>query len=378
MARSTRSNYTVVPTKAQPRIPQPEPAGPEGLPAHAFEVALNVVRVIRDVFRDRPARWERIAAAMGSQPPEHYQPLLSSALDYNLLDREDDEFALSDTARRILQPTTEADAKRALLEAITAPPLFHDFFREFQGKPFPPDEQLMPLLIRYGIDRKYLADVSTRLRENGIYANVLQQQSGAWRIAGDQLLLVFASEVTTGPDNAAADIDYDKVIFVITPIGQEGSEERKHADLVLRQVIAPVAKALELNAVRADEIERSGIINRQVFEFLTRARISVADLSFNNPNAFYELGVRHMSKLPTIQIIREGDSVPFDVSQNRTIRINTKDVYAVFDSVEAAKEKLLTQITAVLAHSPSRDNSPVDVYLPGVEVRIPIKKKGMP
>jgi hypothetical protein len=146
---------------------------------------------------------------------------------------------------------------------------FHDFFHEFQGKPFPTDEQLTPLLIRHGIDRKYLADVSTRLRENGIYANVLQQQSGVWRIASNQLLLVFGSEARTGPATAA-DVDYDKVIFVITSIGKEDSEERQHADLVLRHIIAPVAKVLELKAVRADEIERSGIINRQVFEYLTR------------------------------------------------------------------------------------------------------------
>jgi len=375
MARPTRSSYTVVPAKPPAQIPQPEPAGPEGLPAHSFEAALSVARIMRSVFQDQPARWEKIALAMGPQPPEYYKPLLSSALDYNLIDRENDEFALSEIARRILQPASEAEAERALVEAITAPQLFHDFFHEFQGKPFPTDEQLTPLLIRHGIDRKYLAAVSTRLRENGIYANVLQQQSGVWRIASNQLLLVFGSDVRTGPATGA-DVDYDKVIFVITPIGKEDSEERKHADLILRHLIAPVAKALELKAVRADEIERSGIINRQVFEYLTRARISVADLSFNNPNAFYELGVRHMSRLPTIQIIREGDSVPFDVSQNRTIRINTKDNYAIIDSIEAAKEKLLSQINAVLAHSPSADESPVDVYLPGIEVKIPIKKKG--
>ena len=95
---------------------------------------------------------------------------------------------------------------------------------------------------------------------------------------------------------------------------------------------------MKSNAV-ASSIDRSSSTSR--------ARISVADLSFNNPNAFYGLGVRHMSRLPTIQIIREGDSVPFDVSQNRTIRINTKDNYAIIDSVEAAKEKLLTQIKAM-------------------------------
>ena len=31
-------------------------------------------------------------------------------------------------------------------------------------------------------------------------------------------------------------------------------------------------------------------------------------------NAFYELGVRHVCQLPTIQLIQKGDKIPFDVA----------------------------------------------------------------
>lgn len=102
-------------------------------------------------------------------------------------------------------------------------------------------------------------------------------------------------------------------------------------------------------------------------------RLCIADLSFNNPNAFYELGVRHMCMLPTIQIIRKGDKIPFDVSQGRTIVIDTSDVYTVMDKIESAKKELAEHVKHSMQSkpdSPSEDN-PVFTYLPGLKVTIP-------
>jgi hypothetical protein len=94
-------------------------------------------------------------------------------------------------------------------------------------------------------------------------------------------------------------------------------------------------------------------------------------MSFNNPNAFYELGIRHMCKLPTVQIIRKGDKIPFDVSQGRTIKTDRSDVYSVMDSVESAKKELKQHLRHTLSSDYKGDDNPVNVYLPGVEVKIP-------
>jgi hypothetical protein len=107
-----------------------------------------------------------------------------------------------------------------------------------------------------------------------------------------------------------------------------------------------------------------------VFEHLAKARVCVADLSFSNPNAFYELGVRHMCKLPTVQFIRKGDKIPFDVSQGRTIKIDMSDVYTVMESVESAKKELLQHIKHALSADYKGEDNPVNTYLPGVEVRL--------
>jgi len=159
--------------------------------------------------------------------------------------------------------------------------------------------------------------------------------------------------------------------FVITPIGDDDSQERRHANVILKSVIDPVVTEFGLVARRADQIDRSGIITQQIFECIAKARVCVADLSFNNPNAFYELGVRHMCKQPTIQLIRKGDKIPFDVSQGRTIRIDMTDVYSVVDSIDSAKRELREHIRYAISSEYKGEDNPINVYLPGVEVKIP-------
>ena len=44
----------------------------------------------------------------------------------------------------------------------------------------------------------------------------------------------------------------DKVCFIITPIGKEGTEIRKNADEVLEYIINPVCDSFGYSVVRAD------------------------------------------------------------------------------------------------------------------------------
>lgn len=117
---------------------------------------------------------------------------------------------------------------------------------------------------------------------------------------------------------AAATTSLTDTCFVISPIGDEGTEYRKHADLVLSSLIEPALKSLGLTAVRADKISVPGMITGQVIDHVTRARLVIADLSFGNPNVYYELALRHAVRKPIVQLIRSADKLPFDVGQFRT------------------------------------------------------------
>ena len=166
---------------------------------------------------------------------------------------------------------------------------------------------------------------------------------------------------------------WESICFYITPIGEEDSDVRKHADMMLNHILKPVLKTFNIEVVRADAIARSGIITQQIFEHLAKAKLCVADLSFGNPNAFYELGVRHVCQLPTIQMIQKGDKIPFDVSQGRTITVDTSDRYTVADRLESARRELTEHVKSLLAtkQDAKAEDNPIAVYLPELKVTLP-------
>jgi len=53
--------------------------------------------------------------------------------------------------------------------------------------------------------------------------------------------------------------------FVISPIGSQESEERRHANEVLRFIINPAVEELGLNCLRADQTTEVGSITAQMF-----------------------------------------------------------------------------------------------------------------
>ena len=54
----------------------------------------------------------------------------------------------------------------------------------------------------------------------------------------------------------------------------------------------------------------------------------IADLSFGNPNVYYELALRHALRRPVVQITRSSDPIPFDVGQFRTVVVDMTDIYS--------------------------------------------------
>jgi hypothetical protein len=114
-----------------------------------------------------------------------------------------------------------------------------------------------------------------------------------------------------------------KLCFVIGPIGDEDSEDRIHADWLLEEVILPVMKDFPQYYVRRpDQDHRPGLIDAQLINDLLDAELVIADLSRQNPNAFYEIGIRHMRRKPIIHMQLAGENIPFDLSLYRAIKFS--------------------------------------------------------
>jgi hypothetical protein len=149
---------------------------------------------------------------------------------------------------------------------------------------------------------------------------------------------------------------WSSICFYITPIGAEDTEQRIHSDLFLGSIVEPALEEFGLKVVRGDRIEEAGMITRQEIHYVMRSRLVVADLSFHNPNVFYELALRHVSGLPTVQIIRASEQVPFDVGQMRTVRIDTSSIYTLVPQLEVYRTEITNQVRRALENSEVADN----------------------
>lgn len=142
--------------------------------------------------------------------------------------------------------------------------------------------------------------------------------------------------------------DLSKTCFIVSPIGSDGSDQRQHADLVLGSLIEPALQELGLNPVRADQISKPGLITGQVIEHIAKAALVIADLSFANPNVYYELALRHAARKPVVQITRSSDKLPFDVGQYRTVTIDMSSIYTLVPQLELHRQEITRQCRAAL------------------------------
>jgi len=144
----------------------------------------------------------------------------------------------------------------------------------------------------------------------------------------------------------------NKTCFVICPIGDEGSAERKWSDDLLECIITPVVEKMGYQKpIRADHINESGIVTRQIVDLLIDSDLVIADLSYRNPNVCYELAVRHVAKKPFIHLIKIGHKIPFDTSSNRTISVDID-----IRSARKAMEELERHIKSIDEGNVETDN----------------------
>ena len=85
-------------------------------------------------------------------------------------------------------------------------------------------------------------------------------------------------------------------------------------------VIKPTCERFGLEAIRADDIHKSGLIINDITRSIEEASVIIADVTTDNPNVFYEVGYAHGIKKATILLSdRTREKLPFDVSGFRTL-----------------------------------------------------------
>jgi len=125
-----------------------------------------------------------------------------------------------------------------------------------------------------------------------------------------------------------------KTCFVISPIGEANSAIRQHADDFLELLVEQALSKFGFRIVRADKIPRASTITNDIIEHVQQADLCIVDLTFQNPNVFYECGRRHETGKPTIQLIMKGEKLPFDVAGIRTLEYDLTDPRTTHESIK--------------------------------------------
>lgn len=249
---------------------------------------------------------------------------------------------------------------------------FNGLYEKYKNLKLPVKSVLIDSLGELGLDEAYREDAAELFIENARYIGLIKLLSGAERIVPiDQLIeesvdkeILCEKEENKGEENVQINgtSEWDKICFYIAPIGSEGSDERKHSDLFLESIVSPTIEGFGFKVVRADNISKPGMITSQIIDYIVNAGLVVCDLSFHNPNVFYELSLRHSTKRPTVHIIRKKDGIPFDINDFRTIIIDDTDIYTLIPAIESYKSQIAQQVRQMLDDPDSIDN-PILSYL---------------
>ncbi len=90
-------------------------------------------------------------------------------------------------------------------------------------------------------------------------------------------------------------------------------------DHVYYKVIKPVLEIHSFCCQRADEIMAIGQIIEQIKNYIQNSHLFVCDLTFDNPNVYYELGIAHTFNKTNLIISQSPANIPFDVKHMRII-----------------------------------------------------------
>lgn len=376
---------------------------PRTFPALSFREALFIAEAIQTHGAGQPIRRLTLFEALDRSPDSGpSRKLITASVQYKLTTggysaetlalTQDGAIASSPTAA----PRAQLDARLRLAIAGVAP--FKFIQDRYQGNRVPTVEVLRDAAKEADVDASQAAECVETYLANARDLGLIRTIGGSEHLVSFEAALekveadgagsfeeAAPREDANAPDpgltsvrtpvqsrpRVSAGADLSDVCFVISPIGAQDSVERKHADLMLSSLIEPALTELGLRAVRADGISKPGLITGQVMDHVARAKLVVADLSFGNPNVYYELALRHATRKPVVQLIRTSDRLPFDVGQYRTVQIDMTDIYTLVPQLELHRQEITRQCRSAIEEGQAAE-SPLSQFYPGYWAEIAV------
>lgn len=172
-------------------------------------------------------------------------------------------------------------------------------------------------------------------------------------------------------EQTAADGSNRPLIFVAMPFGKKRDPQTSVTidfDAIYRNGIQPAIAGLDVDMIRADEERGGGVVHVPMFERLLVAEIAIVDVTIENANVFYELGVRHTARPQSTIVIRaRGAQMPFDIKLIRAVTYELEEGVLSDASATALQRALRDRLAEALRETlDDRVDSPVFQMIPSL------------
>jgi len=372
--RKRSASRRKVSTKGGGRRPGPRP-----YPVMTFEDALPLGEGVMEHGAGHPMKRVTLLKKLGLKNNQQTKNLITNSNKYGITQGAHDAEEISltpegaDALNTALSPRQRAQAQFDL--AVREIGAFNRLYERFSGGRMPAPEVMRDALGELDTgDRAHCVDIFV---SNAKKVGLLQTLEGAETLLSIEELLdrlpassgpapvgaSQAGEPTQGAERKPGSEDFEKLCFFIAPIGEPGDEQRKHSDMILSSFIARALDELGLEAIRADKIEKPGMITGQVIRYILNAKLVIADLSYLNPNVLYELSLRHATGKPTVHVVRKGEKIPFDLKDYRTVEIAMDCKYDLVAKLDTYRAEIANKARKALEDDISRDN-PILAFCP--------------
>ncbi|GAA1049488.1 hypothetical protein [Arthrobacter russicus] len=361
-------------------------------PATSFKEALFLAQAIQKHGAGQRTRRLTLFEALDRSPDSGpTRKLITSSVQYGITTGgySAEWLDLTPTGKIASNPTApdRARLEASLDLAIIKVSSFNSIYEKYSGSRLPTAEVLRDAARESEVDESIVAECVETFLANARELGLIRTIGGSEHLVTveaaiealkdtepEELVVSGADDTQIAPTSEAPPTSrtarkgspadgLEDVCFVISPIGNADSEERKHADLMLSALFEPALAELGLRTVRADGIAKPGLITGQVMDHVARAALVIADLSFGNPNVYYELALRHATRKPIVQIIRTSDILPFDVGQYRTVHIDMTDIYTLVPQIDLHRQEITRQCRAALEEGATSE-SPLSQFYP--------------
>jgi tetratricopeptide (TPR) repeat protein len=153
--------------------------------------------------------------------------------------------------------------------------------------------------------------------------------------------------------------------YVSMPFGKKANENFEIIDFddIYYNVLKKAVESIGIECHRADELDLAAVIHEGIFQEIISSDIMIADITNNNPNVIYELGLRHaLRPYGTITLHSTTSPLPFNLSFMHAMTYPLQDGRIPLKDAQIIQQQIVSAIERISLKS--EVDSPVYALLP--------------